>query len=148
MPKHENNGACLKCLEIKNKYPNFHEPLWDWFVGVQKSVQDFHISCAGRGEDDQEALFYKLATKAHWTKSAHNWGCALDTFFLVPGSNVLWPRGKYDSLKNMGRIPAWLQWYGEPGCTFPELPHFEVRNWRSMRDLNQLTLCVKPTGAV
>jgi|WetSurMetagenome_2_1015567.scaffolds.fasta_scaffold537237_1 hypothetical protein len=148
MAKHENNGACLKCLEIKNKFPNFRSDLWDWFAGVQISIPEFHISCAGRGEDEQEALFMKKATRAHWKFSAHNWGAALDTFFLIPGSNNLWPSTKYDSLKKLGRIPQWVCWYGEIGSVFPELPHFEIRGWRTMKEKGELTLCENQGGAV
>ncbi len=140
-PHHENNGTCQKCLEIKNRYPGFHTGLWDWFTGIQKSVPDFHISCAGRGQDDQEMLWLKGATRAHWKKSAHNWGAALDTFFAPSVDPNLWPRKRYDSLKDFGRIPSSISWYGEIGATFPELPHFEIRNWRILRDQGSLVLC-------
>ncbi len=141
--KHLNNGACPECLRIKNRYPGFHAGLWAWFEGVQKSVQDFHISCAGRGQADQEMLFMKQATRARWMKSAHNWGAGLDTFFNSDPLN-LWPRKKYDSLKSFGRIHSDICWYGEMGATFPELPHFEKRDWRTLKDQGLLVLCEEP----
>lgn len=32
------------------------------------------------------------------------------------------------------RKAPWIEWYGEPGASFPELPHIEVRGWRAMKD--------------
>lgn len=141
--KHRNNGECLYCVEIRDRFPNFNADLWSWFAMMQKIIPDFHISCAGRGQRDQELLYMKGASRAHWTWSAHNWGAGLDTFFMCDLNN-LWPRKRYDAL-SLG-LPPTITWYGKIGSVFPELPHFELRNWRALKDQGLLTLCVSPSN--
>lgn len=140
--KHRNNGECQYCVEIRDKFPNFNNELWIWFSDTQKIIPDFHISCAGRGQIDQEMLYMKGASRAHWTMSAHNWGAALDTFFMCDLNN-LWPTKRYAAL-SLG-IPTTINWYGKIGSTFPELPHFELKNWRILRDQGDLRLCETPS---
>ena len=128
--KHENNGSCLKCLEIKNKY-GCDYVLWEWFVQFQADHPEAHISEAGRDEDTQEAMVLKGASRAHWTKSAHNWKAALDIFELQGDVKNIYERKWFETVLKP-RLPDWITWYGEPGSSFPELPHIEIKEWRRM----------------
>ena len=131
MAKHKNDGDCLQCLLIFDRY-SFNLELKLWFLDVQKKVPQAHISCAGRGEVEQEAAFIRKASKARWGKSAHNYGAAID-IFEMGGAD---PKDIYES--NWFRtvlgplIPDWLLWYGRPNAPFFELPHVEVKEWRKM----------------
>jgi hypothetical protein len=126
---HINNGDCPKCKEIFDKYPGFAMSLRSWFVMMQAKFQDLHISCAGRGHLEQEECFAKGASRARWGHSSHNLNAAIDMFFLVDGKyNV--ERHRYDMIAS--EIPDYVEWYGRPGASFPELPHYELKNWREL----------------
>lgn len=128
MARHENNGACAKCMEIIFTFPDPFEPLVDWFVETQRQLPDLHCSEAGRGKARQERMYETHRSEAHWTESAHNWNCALDLF---RNAKVIydedWFRGKLAKF-----IPLWLNWYGAPGSKFYELPHVEIRAWKEL----------------
>ncbi len=138
--KHENNGACLKCASIMDRYPGLHADLRSWFLALQKRVPTAHVSCAGRGKADQEAALKAGASRAHWGGSAHNWNCALDVFELGGAD----PKNLYElpwyteNLKPA--ITSALEWYGAPGAKFPELPHVELKGWRDLAKNGKLKL--------
>jgi len=128
--KHDLSGSCESCLALITKYPGFHSELQDWFFSIQKANPEAHISCAGRGEIEQNILHARGATKARWLDSAHNYNAALDIFRLH--------NGKYDLDKDWfqkvvgSRLLPFLKWYGLPGSRFFELPHVELALWRTM----------------
>lgn len=137
--KHENNGTCLKCSEIITKYYGFNRQLWDWFISFQRNHPEFHTSCAGRGEQEQEELFLRKATRAHWKQSAHNYGCALDLF--VNKKDVdLYDKETFETVLKP-EIPNWITWYGMPGSSFYELPHIELKKWRDLIGTPMIKLC-------
>lgn len=128
--KHTNDGKCVRCQEIFDKYPGFNELLRDWFVGFQAKHPEAHISCAGRGREEQTALYLRGASKAKYGESAHNFNCAIDIFeqgghFL---SNIYEGMWFIDVLRP--NLPAWAEWYGQPWAKFREMPHVEVKNWK------------------
>ncbi len=135
--KHENNGACGHCREIFYRYPGFNAELFAWVGDMQKRYPEFHISCAGRGQVDQEAYFQRGATRAHWKHSAHNWNAAVDIFCNAGGD--LYDREWFHRVVG-NNVPPWASWYGAPGAPFPELPHVEVRNWHDLILQNKLSL--------
>jgi len=123
---HSNTGNCLGCAKIFNRYTGFYEPLKDWFFNVQLKQPAFHISCGGRGQIDQEAAFARGASNAHWLQSAHNYNCAIDTFFMIDGQYRL----DADLFEQIAKeLAPDIDWYGLPGSSFKEMPHFEIRNW-------------------
>jgi hypothetical protein len=138
--KHENNGKCEKCLEIINRYPNPHAELVSWFKEFQVTHPEAHVSCAGRGRDDQEALYLRKASKARWGESAHNYNAALDLFETggADVKDIYEPKWFKEVLKPA--LPYWVKWYGEPGSKFFELPHIEVADWRELRMKGQIGL--------
>lgn len=135
--KHVNSGACGKCAEIFNRYPKFNLILRTWFEKQQHAYHPFHISDAGRGHIEQETYFNRKSSLAHWGQSAHNYGCAIDTFFLIDG--------KYSLSVNLYNhyiipsMPSWIEW-GARWKSFPELPHFELSGWRALAKTGQIVL--------
>ena len=129
--KHQNNGNCPKCAEIFDKYPGFNVLLRTWFEEMQKENLGFHISDAGRGKIDQEAYFNRKASLAHFGESAHNFNAAIDTFWLIGGQYSLSIELYQEKIEP--NIPDWLQW-GHYWKGFSELPHFEVKAWKLLRE--------------
>jgi ribonucleotide monophosphatase NagD (HAD superfamily) len=136
--KHENTGACQKCNQIISRYPDFNSKLLGWFKDFQEKNPEAHTSCAGRGEDDQDAFKLRGASKASWGQSAHNYNAALDLFVNLPGKDI------YDYSWFIGvlaqELPDWITWYGRPGAPFYELPHVELSNWSAEAHLGNLKL--------
>ena len=129
--KHENIQFCQQCMNIFNRYPGFNENLKSWFFSFKEIHKEMHISCAGRGEIDQEAAFLRGASKAKWGESSHNYNCAIDIFVMIPGNNSIYPRDWFNNVLGPA-IPNFLNWYGQPGSPFYELPHIEVRGWKEL----------------
>lgn len=137
--RHENNGRCIKCMEIFDRYPGFYEPLRAWFEAFQMSHPEAHISCAGRGYEEQEALFQRRASRAHYGQSAHNYGAAIDVWENTGNASDIYEKTWFREVLKP-RLTDWLNWYGEPGSSFYELPHIEVRNWKAMAKRKTLKL--------
>lgn len=139
--KHTNNGKCLKCGEIFDRYPNFNQQLRSWFVKFQAKHPEAHISCAGRGFADQEAAKTAGASRASYGQSAHNYNCAIDLFVMDFKNypDQLYPKKWFDTVL-APEVPFFLNWYGAPGQPFPELPHLEIREWRGLRAQNMASL--------
>lgn len=144
--RHQNNGSCAKCKQIFEVYPNFNRKLWSWFVNFQKDHPEAHISCAGRGMEEQEAKKASGNSNAHYGSSAHNWNAAIDLFCQIPGTDLY----DEDWFKEVvgPAVPYFLNWYGAPGATYPELPHIEMRDWRGMKAAGELALVEEPPIAV
>ena len=128
---HKNTGSCDKCIEIFNKYPKFYTDLYYWFINLQKQYPEIHISCAGRGQADQDQLYFRGASRAKWKQSAHNYNAAIDVFFNIIGSKEIYPLDKFKNILQPN-LPAWCEWYGDPNARFHELPHIEVRGWSQL----------------
>lgn len=139
--RHANNGSCPKCLLILDRYPGLYEPLRDWFIGLQQKHPEAHVSCAGRGYEEQETLFQGRRSRAHYGESAHNFNAALDIFENGNDPKNIYELEWYiDVLRP--NLPDWMIWYGNPEYrhVFFELPHAEIRHWKRMRDSGQLLL--------
>ena len=128
---HLNNGACPQCELILNKFPNFNTELRNWFHEVQALHPECHASECGRGKIDQERDFQKRASRAHYLQSAHNYGCAIDLFVLLPGEKTIYPIKWFVDVL-MPNLPKWITWLGAPHSKFPELPHIELSNWKNL----------------
>lgn len=139
--KHTNSlGAkCLKCVEIIGRYPGFDKRLESWFWALQARYPSAHVSSAGRGSIEQEAFYIRGASKAKFGESAHNWGAALDLFELDGDIKNIYEEKWFNEVVGEN-IPPYLSWYGEPDSEFYELPHVQIKNWRSLRDQGLLTL--------
>jgi hypothetical protein len=137
MSKHLNNGACPSCAGIFNRYYGFYPSLRAWFSTLQMKYPEAHISCAGRGREDQERCVEEGASLAHWTHSAHNYNAAIDIFFQVDGK-LSYSRKLYED-RIAPALTQEFEWYGAPGAVFQELPHVQVRNYQNM-NLNLVEL--------
>jgi len=147
MAKHQDNGDCPQCNAILDRYPGFHAGMRLWFKAFQKKNPRAHISCAGRGEQDQEACYQKGASKAHWPKSAHNWNCALDFFETDMDPKNIYETKWFETVLKPALTPD-IKWYGEPDAPFKELPHVEVANWRDLKDQGTIHLVEGQTPEV
>jgi peptidoglycan LD-endopeptidase CwlK len=115
-------------------------PMVDAFLAACAAAGvDLLVTCTTRSNDEQDALYAQgraspghIVTNAKAGQSAHNYGLALD---IVPMVN-----GKPDW---NGQDPVWAQvgdlgqaagltWLGALGSTFPEKPHFEHPQWRTL----------------
>lgn len=140
MSHHKNNGACPHCAYLFNRYPGFSVLLRTWFEKMQKRFPEFHCAEASRGRIDQEIYYHRRSSRASWGESAHNYGCGLDTFWMIDGKYNL-SRDLYER-NIVPNIPDWLQW-GAFWKTFPELPHFELKSWRTLAEKG-LVVLVEP----
>ena len=136
--KHDNHGLCLACQRILNKYPDFDSDLRSWFMDLQYRFPDVHTSCGGRGRIEQEILFSRGASKAHYGQSSHNYNMALDLWQLKDKVYTLDQdyfnkvMKDYDAKK--------FEWYGSSNAVFYELPHIEIRAFRGLVALKLATL--------
>lgn len=140
MTKHKNDGKCAHCQLIFDRYPGFYEPLREWFEFFQSEHPEGHVSCAGRGQIDQEALFEKNATRAHFGESAHNYNAAIDIFEMggQDSKDIYEINWFYDVLA--ASLPDFVSWYGSIGSRFFEMPHIEVKNWKVLLEEGKLNL--------
>ena len=144
MAKHSNqNSPCPKCAELFAAYPGVSEVIKSWFFSVQKQIKNFHIAEAGRGKAKQEEHVANKRSRAGWTKSAHNWNCAIDTFFVDKLGKLSYSVNEYEEVKKL-LIPE-IEWYGHEEYRgrkdkFFEKPHFEVKNWKELRDQGKIKL--------
>lgn len=128
MPSHRNRNHCEKCQEILDEYPGVHKGLLQWFELLRRAHPEAHISCAGRGMEEQLNLRSLNRSRADWGESAHNWNTALDLFVLLPGSKEIYNLEWFNAVIGP-RTTEGIEWYGAPGSQFWELPHIEVANW-------------------
>lgn len=135
---HDLSGHCLHCARLFNTYPNFNDELRTWFSALQIENPELHISCAGRGKIEQEALFQRGATKAHYGHSSHNFNAAFDVFFLIDGNYNL-DAARFSLVIVPALYPS-LTWYGSPKAIFYERPHIELASWKELVSSGQLVL--------
>ena len=140
MAKHNNSGSCDKCLEIFSRYP-VCPLIKKWFSYTQSLVPDAHISCAGRGQVEQETEFQRKSSNAHWKQSAHNWGAAVDIFQLTSDGKLSYDKDWFNkkiatSVEYFNKLnqSCSLNWYGAPGSAFYELPHVEIKDWQKFKE--------------
>lgn len=97
----------------------------------QNKNPEAHVSCAGRGEMDQEACFIRKASKARWGESSHNYGAGLDLFENSGNPKDIYEKNWFQVVL-APQLPEWMTWYGAPRSKFYELPHVEVTDWRQL----------------
>jgi peptidoglycan LD-endopeptidase CwlK len=103
---------------------------------------DVLVTCTLRSSEEQAQLYAQgrtspghIVTDAPAGRSAHNYGLALDVVPMINGKPD-W-NGKDPVWQQLGELghAAGLEWAGEPGFPFPEEPHFQHPNWRSLAGL-------------
>jgi hypothetical protein len=139
-PRHVNSGACDKCVAILDSFPGLHAGLRNWFLDLQKKDPTAHVSCAGRGKKAQEEAFAAGTSRAHFGQSAHNYNAAIDIFRLTADSQLSYERSWFDHVigkavqtQNEHPAPVFkIEWYGQKGSPYFELPHCEVKDWKEL----------------
>lgn len=142
MGLHKNNGHCGHCAEIFDRYPGFNGLLRSWFTMLQARHPEAHISCAGRGADEQNAKVQETRSKAVYGRSAHNWNAAIDVFCQISGTDIYDEDWFNDVLAP--EIPDYLKWYGVLGSPYYELPHIELKEWKKLMSVGILSLVEAP----
>jgi hypothetical protein len=147
-PVHTNEAFCLGCQTLFDRFPGFHRGLMLWFfTGVQTEHADAHISCAGRGKQDQQKDYNAHTSRAQWGQSSHDYNLALDVFQLKSGiatydpvwfKNVISEAVEKQNTDDTRLFE--LTWYGDPCAPYKELPHIEVRNWKELVSQGQYKL--------
>ncbi len=131
MLKHKNVENCDKCLSILDRYPGLSVDLRNWFLDFRKLANEAHVSCAGRGKADQTNAFNNHLSRSRWGESAHNYNAAIDIFEQTNDfKNIFEIKWFEETLKPL--LPPWLQWFGAPDSPFYELPHIQIRDWKSL----------------
>lgn len=126
--KHENSGACKKCVEIIYRFPNPHKDLVLWFISLQAKHPSVHVACFGRGKVEQEEAYHRGASRAHFGQSAHNYNAACDLWILSDEGKYTLPADWFREVLAPA-LPAWITW-GGTWKSFRELPHVELIDWR------------------
>lgn len=118
-------------------------PLVDAFLSscIDAGI-DVLVTCTLRTGAEQTALYAQgrtapghIVTRAKAGQSAHNYGLAIDVVPMVNGKPD-WS-GADPVWQTMGKLgqAAGLTWLGAHGSSFPEDPHFELPDWRSVAGL-------------
>lgn len=139
MSLHENNGSCDYCQKVMNRYPDFSPLLRQWFVELQKKNPEAHTSCAGRGRMDQEAAFIRRSSRAHYGKSSHNFNAAIDLFKWAATIEGMYDRDWFEKVV-ASALTSELDWYGKPNASFYELPHVELKDWKTLVEAGLLKI--------
>ena len=139
MSLHSNSGHCDYCQKVMNRYPGFHQTLRAWFESFQAAHPEAHMSCAGRGRQDQEAAFIRRASKAHYGKSAHNYNAAMDIFKWAATVEEMYAIEWFENTVKPA-LTSNLDWYGKPHAPFYERPHIEIANWEELLKQGSLKL--------
>ena len=117
-------------------------PLVDAFLAACAAATppiDVLVTCTLRSTAEQAALYAQgrstpghIVTDAPAGRSAHNYGLALDVVPMVNGKPD-W-NGRDPVWQQLGVLgqAAGLEWAGEPGFPFPEMPHFQHPQWRTL----------------
>jgi hypothetical protein len=132
MARHKNGGNCEKCFEILNFNGGTDNILASWFLLMSSKVDDLHVSCSGRGEDEQNKLYYEKKSNAKWTESPHNYSpsLAIDLFFIDHNGNAVFDKARFKDL--CLDKPANIKWGGD-FKNFPDSPHFERTGWEKLK---------------
>jgi peptidoglycan L-alanyl-D-glutamate endopeptidase CwlK len=100
---------------------------------------DVLVTCTLRSDAEQTLLYAQgrtapghIVTNAKAGQSAHQYGLAIDVVPMVNGKPD-W-NGKDPVWAQIGELgqAAGLTWLGAPGSTFPEEPHLEHPDWRTV----------------
>lgn len=134
MAKHINSKEqrCEKCLEILNFNCGTDEALKSWFIIMQAKNPELHVSCSGRGEDEQNKAFEEGKSKAKWGESPHNYSpsLAIDVFRIDSEGKPSWDS---DWIKDtlIYEMPGNIEWGGN-FKTFKDAPHFQRVQWKKL----------------
>lgn len=133
-PRHKHGERCPKCEQMLE---GAHPKMREWFLRYLKPCfPEAHISCAYRGEEDQERAFREGKSKARFGKSPHNaidesgnpCSRALDIFVLSEdGKHALFPKAWYKDLFDLCVVDGAIKiTWGGNFKTLGDANHFEL----------------------
>lgn len=127
--RHLNNGECPKCAEILK---DACEELSQFARNLQKQHPEGHVSCAYRGEADQNRAFDLGHSKARFGQSPHNFkpALAIDWFRLTQAGGAAFDRPWYIATL-MPAVRAAGLVSGGDFRSFKDFPHVEVKDWKA-----------------
>ena len=106
------------------------------------------ISCGYRSAEEQDALYSvgrtrpgKIVTNAQAGQSAHNYGLAVDIFFLTPDGKADFSSKLYTKLDKLAKAAGiydegiGMEWSGMWTGSLKETAHWQVKgfNWRKWK---------------
>ena len=109
-------------------------------VGLNPQISDGY-----RTPEEQDALYAigrtkkgKIVTNAKAGQSSHNYGVAIDIFFLLEDGSASWSiplyRRLWKAAQVVGLQEKGLTWSGD-WKTFKEMAHFELSNWKELKNV-------------
>lgn len=125
------------CPGCEKKLEEADPRLAAWFHDyVKPQFPDAHISCAWRGQLDQDRAYLEGKSRLKFPKSKHNRisdgkpaSLALDLFRLLPDGKAEFPPGFYFQIAEVVRenkVP--IEWGGDWRAKgFTDMPHFEIK---------------------
>lgn len=143
MSKHINSGNCQKCEEILNKYGGTHKKLKEWFKDKQSKNYSLHCSCSGRDRIAQNLNHVNGNSNAEFGKSPHNYkpSLAIDIFFTdARYPNDIYPIKLFEEI--MESLDEGLEWFGSKESKYYELPHIQLKNWKTLIKDDKLELII------
>lgn len=142
---------------IKDLHPDLQFICAEFIKKCSEQGADIILTCTYRSNEEQDREFARgrtvssgidvvpvirplgrIVTNARAGQSAHNFTIngkpAAKAFDIVPVVNgrAIWAV-KHPAWQIAGKIgqDLGLVWYGAPGSHFREMPHFEMRDWRT-----------------
>ena len=105
--------------------------------------RDLIIVFGYRSVDEQNKLYEQgrslpgnIVTNARGGKSPHNYYCAIDAWVMnKDGVSIDWANSTYKNIARDHALTCYdkIQWGGD-FQTFVDMPHWELRRWRAVRD--------------
>lgn len=126
--RHTNTDVCTRCEAILK---DAHPDLQAFAAEVRREHPDAHVSWSYRGEKDQNAAFASGVSKARFGESPHNYRPALAIdWFRLTHTGAEWKANWFmDVIVPAARAAGLVS-----GADFPkfrDLPHVELKDWRS-----------------
>lgn len=104
--KHATGEQCPSCTE---KLKSAHPTICSWFLDLKKTIKDVHISCAYRGEREQNEAHAMGKSNVSYPNSKHNKAdatglpCseALDLFQLASNGMAVWAYSYFKQINDL-----------------------------------------------
>jgi hypothetical protein len=118
-------------------HPPFQALARAFLAECEKAGHKLRVTFGHRTLEEQAKLYAQgrtapgaIVTNAKPGQSAHNYAAAIDVVFLLDGGKIDW-NGPWDKIGKIGEKLG-LVWGGS-FKTFVDRPHFEWKDWRSLR---------------
>lgn len=122
--KHENKRICLECNRILRSADN---ELIRFAAYIRAAYPEAHVSCAFRGENEQNEAFERGFSRARWPDSKHNKtpAKAIDFFYQDKFGKGIWDAKWFKMVLDEASRMFGLMWGGR--WNRPDFPHVEMK---------------------